>query len=398
MKRREFLKGSAGFAAGSLLPLIGRAQSAPCMPPSVQVAGGSSVTSNCGSTDASADWRARISGAGVVWYHSFDSAAEVNQFRWTNGYSGGNDPLGKGSGGQYVAHQSSGGADGGGYMRLTYPLGSVAGRGGSYWWRPFNPLTGATNGRGQDDPGANGSIVPASFAVTDGSGTLYSWGNSSNPGWYMNTAHQATYPGRYQGSDFWLQVRVRRPQNPGPPPDTGTYSSITGKHVWLSTTNSSYTSQELVSYGQSVSNRDVVGTPSRQNIYVGQNFTSLSGGQPNATVTIANTSLDWRFSGGWDTLLYHVTPGTNGGTGTDRTRVEVWAAHAGETSYTKIWDVVYTQGFDAGTNSVGCPNLPGWNGLVCAIYHNGSAFTTMEFNFDYDQIIFSKAFIACPTV
>jgi hypothetical protein len=118
--------------------------------------------------------------------------------------------------------------------------------------------------------------------------------------------------------------------------------------------------------------------------------------QPNATTLLNNRTINWRYSGGWDTLLYHVTPGTSGGTGADRTRVEVWAAKPGETSYTKIWDVTYTQGFTSGTTSVGAPHLPGWNALILAIYHNGSAFTTSAFNFDYDQVIFSKQFIACP--
>lgn len=350
-------------------------------------------------TTAAADWAARISGAGVVWYHNFDNAAEVNQFRWTGGYGSGNDPNGAGSGGQYVAHQASGGADGGGFMRLTYPLGSASGRGGSYWHRPFNALTGAGNGRGVDDPGAGGSIAPVAFPVTDGGGVLYNWGNQPNPGWYMHPTHQASYPGLFQGSDFWLQVRVRRAERPGPPPDSGSYSNITGKLVWFTTTNSSYTNQEIVTYGQSAS-EDVTGQYGRHRIYGGYNYQPFGGSQDNESCSINNAdgAGDWRYSGGWDTLLYHVTPGPNNGTGANRTRIETWAAHQGETSYTKIWDTLYTGHFDGGSNSVGAPNLPGWNALILAIYHNGSAFTTTAFNFDYDQVIFSKETIPCPQV
>lgn len=394
MKRREFLVTTASIA-GAAIPVVGLGQSKPCPPPGLGVGGGTNASTPCDSQSAAADWAARIAGAGVVWYHNFDSKAEVDQFRWTGGYNGGNDPNSRGSGGNYVTHQPSGGADGGGFMRLTYPLGSASGRGNSYWHRPFNPLTGAGNGRGQDDPGASGTIEPVAFPVSDGSSTLYNWGNQSNPGWYMHATHQTSYPGRSQGSDFWLQVRVRRAQSPGAPPDSADYSYITGKCVWITTTNSSFTAQELVTYGQSASNGDVVGKQSRHNIYSGQNFTSLSG-QPGGSVALNNESIGWRYSGGWDTLLYHVTPGTNGGTGANRTRVEVWAAHEGEVSYAKIWDVTYAQGFSDGTNSVGAPNLPGWNALILAIYHNGSAFNTMAFNFDYDQVIFSKQFIPCP--
>lgn len=58
-------------------------------------------------SSAAADWAARISGPGVVWYHNFDNAAEVNQFLWSSGYGGGNDPNRNGTGAPYVTHQPS---------------------------------------------------------------------------------------------------------------------------------------------------------------------------------------------------------------------------------------------------------------------------------------------------
>jgi hypothetical protein len=351
--------------------------------------------------NSAADFLNRISGADVVWWHNFDSASEVNQFRWTGGFGSGQDPNAAGSGGNLVSWQSSGGADGGAFLRIAYPAGSSQGQGNSYFWRPFNPLTGATNGKGAADPGANGTISPATFTVTSGSGTTNGWtGSQSNPGWYMHPTHQSANPGKFQGHDFWLQIRVRRASTPGAPPDNlPSYTNITGKHVWFSNTNYTYVVQELVGYGYSVGNGDAVGVQSRFNVYSGQNFTSLFDGQPNATVTTSNLSMNWRYSGGWDTLLYHVTPGTNGGTGANRTRVEVWAQHdpalvpseAGV--YTKICDVTYTQSYD--TN--GTAPLPGWNALILAAYHNGSSFST-SWQFDYDQVIFSKASIPAPQV
>lgn len=396
MKRRDFLLTTATMA-GAAIPGVGFGQSKPCPPPGMGATGGTSTTTACATPSVAADWASRIAGAGVVWYHNFDSKAEVDQFRWTGGYNGGNDPNAAGSGGNYVMHQASGGADGGGFMRLTYPQGSASGRGNSYWHRPFNALTGAGNGRGQDDPGASGTIAPVAFPVSNGSSTLYSWGTQSNPGWYMHPTHQSANPGKFQGHDFWLQVRVRRAERPGPPPNSGSYSNITGKLVWFTTTNSSYTAQEIVTYGQSAA-EDVTGQYGRHRIYGGYNYQPFGGSQDNESVTLSNLNVGWRYSGGWDTLLYHVTPGPNSGTGTNRTRIEIWAAHAGETSYTKIWDTLYTGHFDGGSNSVGAENLPGWNALILAIYHNGSAFNTTAFNFDYDQVIFSKQFIPCPTV
>jgi hypothetical protein len=120
-------------------------------------------------------------------------------------------------------------------------------------------------------------------------------------------------------------------------------------------------------------------------------------------LTISNNTVGWRYSGGWDSLLYHITPGTPNGTGANRSRFEVWAQHdlilfpAEAGQYTKIWDVTYSQAFTTGTSSTGAPFFPGWNGLLLAIYHNGSAFLTTAFDFDYAQVIFSKAAIPAPT-
>lgn len=353
----------------------------------------------------SSDFATRIADTNVVWYHDFNDAAEVNQFRWTSGYSGGNDPSALGTNASNCSHVATGGVDGGGFLRLSYPLGSDPNS--VYWWRPFNPLTGATNGRGSNDPGANGTITPVAWGATNGSQTTNRWTlDQANPGWYGNATSVAANPTKYQGTDFYLQVRVRRAQTPGSPPDAGSYTSITGKSVWLSTTNASYTAQELVTYGQSVGNGDAVGTHERHNIYNAGygSFYSLSDIPFSPTRTTVNTTVDWRYSGGWDTLLYHISPGTHNGTGTDRTRVEVWAQHdptlfpAESGVYTKIWDVLYQQDYDTGTGPAGGDNLPGWNALLLAIYHNGSVFTTTAFNFDYDQLIFSKATITAPTV
>ncbi len=397
MKRRELLIGTGGLLA-SMVPQVVRAT--PCPPPSVGLEGGESATSTC-SPGASADWNTRISGPGVVWHHNFDSAAEVNQFRWTNGYSGGNDPLAKGSNGSNVSWQASGGADGGPFMRLTYP-GGGAGGGGSYWARPFAALNSASTGRGAADPAAAGSIAVQPYVVSDGSSTLVNWGNTStNAAWYGAPSTAAANPTKFQGTDFYIQVRVRRVQTPGTPPDSGSYSYITGKSVWLTTMNASYTAQELVTFGQSAFNSDQVGVQSWHNTYVGANFDSVGGNQPNSTITTANNGNKWRYSGGWDTLLYHITPGTAGGTGANRTRFEVWAQHdltlhPGEAGlYIKIWDVMFTSSYDSGTTSTGAPSYPGWNALLLAIYHNGSPFQT-SFSYDYDQVIFSRATIAAP--
>jgi hypothetical protein len=111
------------------------------------------------------DWQNRINQPGVVWFHDFRSANEVNNFRWTPGYGSGNDPL------------SNSGAQAAGCRRITtdgitgacLEIERLAGTSEvSYWWRPFAPIQGGTttgNGRGagQHDPGANGTISAKAY-------------------------------------------------------------------------------------------------------------------------------------------------------------------------------------------------------------------------------------------
>lgn len=333
-------------------------------------------------SSASADWAARIAGPSVVWYHNFDAKAEVDAFRWTGGYAGGNDPLAVGDAdAQYVEWIPTGGADGGGYMRLTRNSPAMD---GNYWWRPFSPLTGASNGRGQNDPAANGTLTLGSYVATNGSATGLSWGQPSNakPGWYGHPADQNSF---YDGHDFYVQVRVKvdpRRTTPG--------NISAGKFTSFTTTNDSYTNQELVTYGGYWSGAASVGMPNIHNVYQGYNYAPLA---DVSTGTRNPISPQWAYSFGWDTLLYHVTPGRNG---VNETRYEVWAAHEGETTYTKIWDATYPAYYDSGANSSGSIARPGWNAMLCWIYHNGATMST--FWQAFDQIIFSRAFIACPQV
>lgn len=352
---------------------------------------------------ASGDWASRIAGSGVVWYHDFDSAAEVNQFRFTNGYSGGDDPLQNGADSNLVAWQSSGGQDGGGFMRLTYPVNTSPNT--CYWARPFLALTGAGNGRGVDDPGANGSITPQSWSVSDGSSVSFSCiSTRTNPGFYGPAGRQAIYPAKFQGTDYYVQVAVRRAQTPGPPPDNlPNYTNINGKLVWFTNTGPSFTNGEIVNWGQSVTLPDVVGTQGYLNAYT---FTGDFAGiahKTGGTVLVNNETIQRRYTGGWDTFLFHVTPGEIGGTGDQRTRYEVWMQRdlslfpAENGLYTKIWDVYFPASYETGLDPAGGQYAGGWNCLNLAIYHNGSTFTTSTFNYDFDKLIFSKNFIAAPT-
>lgn len=394
MKRREFIISTALAASSSSLPLLSK--SAPC-PPSEITLGGQKIITTCG-VDPKLDWNQRISDPGVVWYHDFDTAAEVNAFRWTGGYKGGNDPLALGNPeAPNVAWVATGGADGGGYMQLTRNTPSMD---NCYWWRPFSPLTGASNGRGKDDPGANGLLTPQVFKATDGGNQLLSWATSdkSKPGWYGNSSYNDP---TFDGTDFYLQLRVM-----ADPRRTSTGNIQVGKFTAFSTTNNSYTNQELVTYGGYFPKTNGAGAPNYHNIYQGHNYLPLADASTSSNGTAIQLGSEisgvcdpygsinsgcWSYSGAWDTLLYHVSPGHNG---VSDTKLEVWAAHPNQTSYTKIWSVIFPAYFDSSGNTIGGVAKNGWNAMLCWIYHNGATMT--PFWQRYDQIIFSKSFIPCP--
>jgi hypothetical protein len=411
MKRRDILVWGGALAAYA--PLLARGVA--CPPPSVSL-DGTTASTTC-ATGAAADWNARISGSGVVWYHKFDSAAEVNQFRWTGGYAGGNDPNGTGTSlSKNTAWVSSGGPGGGGYLRLSRPAGT---QDGSDWRRPFSPLTAASNGRGAADPGANGSLTAQIFAPTQGGNQLltYATPGRSKQGWYTNAAYTTSV---CEGTDFYIQLRVRNdPQRTAPGNQTN------GKFVWLNTTNQTNPNQEIVTVTQYVNgagNASAVGEPNFHNAYtaaarvpgqgIGSNvYLSDAAIEHSGTRIQLGSSLGvcdpynrvnsgcWAYAtdGSWDTLLYHITPGTDDGTGANATRFEVWAAHQGQASYAKIWDIHYGQSFSLDGNSSGGVDQRGWNCLSLSTYTNGfTGLATGAFRSDFADIIFSRAMIAIP--
>lgn len=336
-------------------------------------------------TSQSEDWLDRINDPLVVWYHNFDSAAEVNAFRWTGNY--GNDPNAIGrQDADLVRWVETGGADGGGYLEIyrpAYAAGTTRYVDGVHWWRPFSALTGASNGRGEDDPAADGTLPVGTLIATNGGSQTYNWTNSGNPnqGWYGHSSVQNSY---FDGGDFWLQVRVmadpRRTTNPAV--KVGKFSSFT-------TTRASYTTQELVTYSgywSGATSSAYAGMPNVHNVYQGygyQELASVSTGSPRNP----SSASPWSYSFGWDTLLYHVSPGRQA---TNETVFQVWAARSGETSYTLIWDVVYPAYYSADATL-----QQGWNAFLCWIYQisdedNQGYYNSSAFYQRYDQIVFKK--------
>jgi hypothetical protein len=391
MKRRDFLAASAGFA-GFVLPGLGRAQSQPCPPPTLAAQGGPSASTSCAALTAEADFSARIGGPGVVWYHDFRTDAEVNNFRWTNGYVGGNDPLAKGGNGSHVRRITTDGITGGGCLEIYHPAGEA---GNSVWWRPFSPITGSGNGRGVNDPGANGSIAPQAYSPSDGGSQISAWGSR---GFYGHPKNQTGGPSAsWDGTEYYLQVRVKisgsRVQS--------TPSARWGKLFYFTRTDASATAQEIVTHSGVIYNgRNYFGMYRSVSPPL-ESDTPGTGNNPGTTYGgVGNGYCYWDNTNGlrencwfwppdqWVTVLYQIAPGV---TEDKNTIVRVWVANQGQTSYTKIWDqttVALPYGVDKPW---------GHNALICSIYQNGYSFA-QAFYHRYDQIIFSKQFIPCPQV
>lgn len=299
------------------------------------------IVATASASDAETDWLARISDTGVVWYHDFRSDAEANAFRWTNGYSGGNDPLSQGAHATYCRRITSDGIDAGGgvgCLEIVWP--SSGQFGNSYWWRPLSPLTAASNGRGVDDPAANNTIARRTMVATDGGSQTAQF----IYGYYGDPDAHADYPGQFDGEDYYLQVRVKMDParitaglNPG--------GNQFGKIFYLTRTDTSNTNQEIntESYQNGSAGRNYFsmyrsGSPPLENDTPGQ------GNQPGGaagTVWFDNrdgsaaNAFYWPVTAKWVTLLYYIKPMI---TETNATVVRVWKAVEGETTYTKIWD------------------------------------------------------------
>jgi len=404
MDRRGFIKTGAGVVGGLLTGFEAEAQIRPCAPPTVSVDQGPPVATSC-NIAAAADWQSRISGPGVVWYHNFDARAEVDQFRWAASYGSGNDPLARAPFASNLSWQPAGGADGGPYLRLFRPAGAGVAD-GYVWWRQFSPLTGASNGRGVDDPGAGGSIPLQTFTPTDGGDQTNRWAETqARPGYYGKAGYEAagnygnpTYPqyaSIFDGNEFYLQVRVKTQA------DRMTVGNVVnGKLLNFCTTWGTHPNQELVTVSAYPLPSSPLGGPYQGNVhnmYEGA-FTGYIGQGSNATGPIMNpTGPKWAYSGGWDTLLYHIKPGSQNPSNppfTYDTTIEVWAAHPGETSYTQIWQVGFRAIYDD-TEQFGRYRKYAWNAFLCWIYQNWENNVT-DIVQCYDQVIFSKAFIACP--
>ncbi len=343
---------------------------------------GTELTTPCDLGDADADWEFRSGQPGVVWYHDFRTDAEVDNFRWAGGV--GNDPGDTTLPGRCVRNASDG-ITGGGCLELIHPVG----RGGAPgWWRPFSPLSGESNGRGIDDPGAGDTL-----AIQPWDPSNRSENERFRRGYYAHPSYigaDGFASDQFDGSEFWLQFRIK--MDPNRYLD-GTPSA--GKLSFLATTQQTL-NQEIVQMNP----RNGVATwytnfgnspDTGQRMGRDQGYRGKQPGGDYDSCSLDTGAGCWIYSGGeWVTWLYHLVPGQDG---VKDTLFEAYVARQGQTDYELVFSYLNTINF-SGANT-GHPK--GYNAFQPSNYMNGQN-SSVQWYQRYDQIVFSRQFIPCPQV
>jgi len=333
--------------------------------------------------DSTLDWQTRISGSEVVWYHNFDSNAEVTQFLWNGSGYDADDSYDPGETVRAVGE----GVHGGDALRVRYKASTESRLPGrpyqsSAWARPFSPLTGATNGKGTDDPGASGQITRRTWDPDSLGGTPASW----QYGFYGHSTYADSF---FDGQTFYLQYRLKI--------SASRYSSgnpSAGKTLYLDATNNGYSNnQEIViqnnwSYGPyawwgSYTNFGQQLQGPGGSIQVGSQWplcgTNSDPGMPNGCFFMVPDQ--------WYTFLYRLSLGRQS---TPETIWQAWVVRPGETSYTLIHD--YSQhsfNFSAGRK--------GHNAVHASCYMNDQTAAVAWYQW-YDEFIFSRSTIPAPSI
>ena len=426
MKRRDFLVTSSAGLAGAALPILCFGQARPCPPPNISVSGGTSANTTCSAVDADADFAARASGPGVVWAHNFLTRAEVDAFRVAGGY--GNDPTD--THGSTVKFLESDGIGSGGCLEITVPTGGIANGG---WWRPMSAIRAGDNGLSTADRGANGALPRRAW---DPSSPQQNW--NWRGGYYGHQDYHtqyATWQGQsnvWDGNEFYFQFRVKMS------PDrwtgyAGPQSSDTrnpnGKLMFIDATGSTHESEIVIYSGgpdpvyfhDTYPYRMYTASGSMPNSFLSSpqgagGGASLQAGGPyentcriGVTTSGANDCWEWPRAAEWVTVLVHVVPGHDNQADQGKavsqwankdTKLEVWVARAGQTTYTKVFNNQALAWLFGDRNGNAEPyelHPPAVNSVCPSAYMNNVPAVKGWYQ-RYDQLIFSKQFIPCPLV
>lgn len=318
-------------------------QTRPC-PPILNESDATSSSADC-RIDATKDWLYRSTLPGVKWAHNFESDEEITFWLWAGGI--GDDPNRESTGGKLVTRDTSDFVSGGGSLKLLREAGTAE---SASWWRPMSAMQ--ESGRGEPDIGYAESSPTISSPRQNDCCRIATWPHGN---------YGPSSTGEWEGSEFYLQMRMKLD------PVRRDDETVGGKIIYLTRTERSLVAQEVVTYYRG-------GPPHTFGLY--------KAGSPaiNNDVSYVDHVYDE-----WFTVLYRIVPGDEN---QPNTTIEVWRALQGESSYTKIYEVL-----DEAIDYQDTYNKA-WNAVLISIYHNGIELP--EFWQKYDEIIFSTEYIPPP--
>ena len=302
-------------------------------------------------TAAEDDFAARAGGSTVVFFHDFSNDAEVDNFRWTASYGSGNDPQANGSDADLVRRITSDSVSGSGCLECYYTESSPN---SCHWIRPLSALNGTGNGRGENDPAAQGAVTVRSWTPTDGGNQAASWsGDDYGP--------EST--GTWEGNTFYHQFAMKISSSRSGSGVSG------GKTNWYTRASTSLTDQEIVTSYSGTSDQ----------------FILYDSSEGTGTLITNELSSSNHIYDEWVTYLFRIVPGNEN---TSDGMVEVWRQRAADSTYTKIyqnlsWDFNYDDDIPTGK---------AWNAVYNSAYHNGQN-PNADFYQRFDEHIFARDWI-----
>lgn len=383
-----------------------------------------------GAGQEAASWADRSSASGVVWAHNFDTATEVDQFRWQGGIGNVTNIASSDGNCRWVDD----GFDGGGCCEINIPTGGTCASG---WWRPLSALFAGDNGKATDDPAANGTLIRRSFEPAGNVNATYNfmggyYGHSSYHALYPTWTRQSVeYSNIWDGTEYYLQFRCKisasrfNIDNPaGKLVFLDLTSGLTGTSLGeivlrSEPTYSWVTPGETTSlfrpYGMFGDGRSF-GAGELTNPQGGPDGGALQPGYNEATCKIGTGTVSgcWYWPADeWVTVMVHVKPGRHSpgpytptvppGWWSDPLKafrefqLEIYVARAGETEYTLIhsksdYAWLYGDGNNVGDFAF---HPPSHNSVALSGYMNGVNAEEGWYH-RFAQVILSKQFIPPP--
>jgi hypothetical protein len=357
------------------------------------------------------DWRLRsgqlpgFPQPGVMWLHDFRSNAEVDQFRWCDGYGGGQCPVLTGGAqgnipfpGNTRRITSDGIAGAGsGVLEIVAHSGAISNpnQDTAEWWRPFSALNAPGNGRTAPDPGGSGAfaVTRRTWSVSNQSSTLAGWGQ----GWYGHPSYHGT--NQFDGSEWWLQCRLKIDPN-----RFAAGNDVGGKLFYFTRNDRSQTTQEIVTESRELDTGLPFFSLYHDTSHPLESYApgvSVHGNQPGIEGGLVGNGVCrfdnnggrrancWQYPlNSWFTLMFHFIPGRQG------VNENVMEAHIQEVpgiAPRRVWLQTYPMTWDV---------VNGHNTVIFSCYQN--RFGGNEINVSFwqriTQIIFSKQPIPFPAV